>query len=206
MLSSKLLFCISSLSWECHGKLSLPMKSSGRWTFRATKRAWKQNWWGSYSYVCNLWERHQEAFCSFQMNAISTRGRRGPVFFTGSQENAIFTWGERGFALFFSWIGIGQRQRKATSAWWRPYWRARERFCFGWGRWRWFGFLKLKTQGCEGSRSHNHRSINFSSPTPQPKASSSHYALTLASSHIHQYVSTHISHFAIGSLSPHIGS
>jgi len=48
------------------------------------------------------------------MSIISTRSGRGLVLFTGQQENAIFTWGERGFAFFLS--KIGTRQRKATIA------------------------------------------------------------------------------------------
>jgi len=35
------------------------------------------------------------------MSIISTRGGRGLVLFTRQQANAIFTWGERGFAFFF---------------------------------------------------------------------------------------------------------
>jgi len=36
------------------------------------------------------------------MSTISTRGGRGLIVFTGSQENVIFTGDESGFAFFFS--------------------------------------------------------------------------------------------------------
>jgi len=41
------------------------------------------------------------------MSTISTRGGRGLVSLTKQQANAIFTQGERGFALFFIRAGAG---------------------------------------------------------------------------------------------------